>query len=158
MKCLTQGQANLQAWRLGGPDSRAPRGSCFAILGHLSLEGRRMYHHVEAARHWCSEAEGTFRGALLQGSSPRRRASSVISSAKAEIWQATCNNLSPRSNSRSVFNLLNTVAGKKDSSRDPEFLTPNPTKTLPTLPPPPTSAHTFSANFPPLSWRLSVAL
>jgi len=39
----------------------------------------------------------------------------------AETWQATCSNLSRRSNSRAVFNLLNTVAGKKGSSHDPEF-------------------------------------
>jgi len=51
-----------------------------------------------------------------------RRASSVISRAKTETWQATYNNLSPCSNPRAVLNLLNTVAGKKGSFRDPEFL------------------------------------
>jgi len=50
------------------------------------------------------------------------RASSVISRAKTENWQATCNNLSPHSTLRAVFNLFNTVAGKKGSSCDPEFL------------------------------------
>jgi len=50
-----------------------------------------------------------------------RKASSVISRAKAETWQATCNTLSPRSNFCAVFNLLNTDAGKKGFSRDPEF-------------------------------------
>jgi len=39
-----------------------------------------------------------------------------------ETWQATCNNLSSCSNPRAVFNLLNTVAGKKGSSCDPEIL------------------------------------
>jgi len=35
-----------------------------------------------------------------------RKSSSVISWAKTETWQATCNNLSPRSNPRAVFNPL----------------------------------------------------
>jgi len=48
-------------------------------------------------------------------------ATSVNSRAQAETWQATCNNLSPRSNPYAVFNLLNTVSSKKGSSCDPEF-------------------------------------
>jgi len=62
----------------------------------------------------CSEAH---RFAYVEAS---WRASSVISRAKTETWQAAYNNLSPRSNPRAVFNLLNTVAGK-GSSRNPEF-------------------------------------
>jgi len=50
-----------------------------------------------------------------------QRASSVISKAKTETWQATCNNLFSRSNPCAIFNLLNTVAGKKGSSHDLEF-------------------------------------
>jgi len=50
-----------------------------------------------------------------------RRASSDISRAKCEAWQATCNNLCSRSNSCAVFNLLNRVADKKGSSRDLKF-------------------------------------
>jgi len=60
-----------------------------------------------------------------------RRASSVISRAKAETWQATYNDLSPNSNPHAVFHLRSTVAGKKGSSATQNFLTPNPPKTLP---------------------------
>ena len=42
-----------------------------------------------------------------------RRASSVISRAKSATWQATCSNLSPRSDPRAVFRLLNAISGKK---------------------------------------------
>ena len=42
-----------------------------------------------------------------------RRASSVISRAKSAAWQATCSNLSPRSDPRAVFRLLNAISGKK---------------------------------------------
>ena len=50
-----------------------------------------------------------------------RRASSVISRAKSATWQATCSNLSPRSDPRAVFRLLNAISGKKNSSHDPSF-------------------------------------
>ena len=50
-----------------------------------------------------------------------RRASSVISTAKSATWQATCSNLSPRSNPCAVFRLLNTISGKKNTSQDPSF-------------------------------------
>ena len=42
-----------------------------------------------------------------------RRASSVISRAKSATWQTTCSNLSPRSDPRAVFRLLNAISGKK---------------------------------------------
>ena len=42
-----------------------------------------------------------------------RRASSVISRAKSATWQATCSNLTPRSDPRAVFRLLNAISGKK---------------------------------------------
>ena len=45
-----------------------------------------------------------------------RRASSVISRAKSATWQATCSNLSPRSDPRAVFRLLNAISGKKNTS------------------------------------------
>ena len=44
------------------------------------------------------------------------RASSVISRAKSTTWQATCSNLSSRSNSCAVFRLLNAISGKKNTS------------------------------------------
>ena len=50
-----------------------------------------------------------------------RRASSVISRAKSATWQATCSNLSPRSDPRAVFRLLNAISGKKSTSHDPSF-------------------------------------
>ena len=50
-----------------------------------------------------------------------RRASSVISRAKSATWQATCSNLSPRSDPRAVFRLLNAISGKKNTSQDPSF-------------------------------------
>ena len=50
-----------------------------------------------------------------------RRASSVISRAKSATWQATCSNLSPRSDPCAVFRLLNAISGKKNTSQDPSF-------------------------------------
>ena len=50
-----------------------------------------------------------------------RRASSVISRANSATWQATCSNLSPRSDPRAVFRLLNAISGKKDTSQDSSF-------------------------------------
>ena len=47
-----------------------------------------------------------------------RRASSVISRAKSATWQTTCSNLSPRSDPRAVFRLLNAISGKKNTSQD----------------------------------------
>jgi len=38
----------------GQPDSRAPQGSCLAISVHLSDRVAEPYHHIEAARRWCS--------------------------------------------------------------------------------------------------------
>ena len=45
-----------------------------------------------------------------------RRASSVIAKVKAEAWQTTCSSLSPRSNSKSVYSLLRSMAGSSSSS------------------------------------------
>ena len=42
--------------------------------------------------------------------SASRRASSVIAKAKAEAWQTTCSSLSPKSNSKSVYFLLRSIA------------------------------------------------
>ena len=50
-----------------------------------------------------------------------RRASSVISRAKSATWQATCSNLSPRSDPRAVFRLLNAISGKQNTSQDSSF-------------------------------------
>ena len=43
-------------------------------------------------------------------------ASCVIAKAKAEKWQATCSFLSPKSNPKSVYSLLRSVAGFSFSS------------------------------------------
>ena len=48
--------------------------------------------------------------------SASRGASHVIAKAKAETWQANCSSLSPKSNSKSVFSLLCSVAGSSFSS------------------------------------------
>ena len=45
-----------------------------------------------------------------------RRASSVIAKAKAEAWQTTCSSLSPKSNPKTVFSLLHSIAGSSSSS------------------------------------------
>ena len=45
-----------------------------------------------------------------------RRASSVIAKAKAEAWQTTCPSLSPKSNPKSVYPLLRSIAGSPFSS------------------------------------------
>ena len=48
--------------------------------------------------------------------SASRRASSVITKAKAETWQTTCSSLSPKSNPKSVHSLLHSIAGSSSSS------------------------------------------
>ena len=48
--------------------------------------------------------------------SASRRASSVIAKAKAEAWQTTCSSLSPKSNPKSVYCLLRSIAGSSSSS------------------------------------------
>ena len=48
--------------------------------------------------------------------SASRRASSVIAKAKAEAWQTTCSSLSPKSNPKSVYSLLRSIAGSPFSS------------------------------------------
>ena len=49
------------------------------------------------------------------------RASSVLSRAKSATWQATCSNLSPRSDPHAVFRLLYAISGKKNTSQDPSI-------------------------------------
>ena len=48
--------------------------------------------------------------------SPFRHASSVITKAKAETWQATSSSLSPKFNPKSVYSLLHSVAVSSSSS------------------------------------------
>ena len=51
------------------------------------------------------------------------RALSVIAKAKAEAWQVTCFSLSPKSNPKSVYSLLCSVAGFSSSASScPNFL------------------------------------
>ena len=45
-----------------------------------------------------------------------RHALSVIAEAKAEAWPATCSSFFPKSNSKSVYSLLRSVAGLSSSS------------------------------------------
>ena len=53
--------------------------------------------------------------------SASRRASSVISKAKAETWPTTCSSLSPRSNPKSVHSLFRYIAGSPSSSSSLNF-------------------------------------
>ena len=46
---------------------------------------------------------------------------SVTCRAKSATWQATCSNLSPRSDPCGVFRLLNAISGKNNTSQDPSF-------------------------------------
>ena len=48
--------------------------------------------------------------------SASRRALSVIAKAKAEAWQTTCSSLSPKSNPKTVYSLLRSIAGSPSSS------------------------------------------
>ena len=48
--------------------------------------------------------------------SASRRAWSVIAKAKAEAWQTTCSSLSPKSNPKTVYSLLRSIAGSRSSS------------------------------------------
>ena len=48
--------------------------------------------------------------------SASRRAASVIAKAKAEAWQTTCSSLSPKSNPKSVYSFLRSIAGSPSSS------------------------------------------
>ena len=83
---------------------------------------------------WSQEAESAVREPRNASSEAHRseahrcryldascRASSVISRAKSATWQATCSNLSPRSDPGAVFRLLNAISGKKNTSQDPSF-------------------------------------
>ena len=47
--------------------------------------------------------------------SASRRASSVIAKAKAEAWQKTCSSLSPKSNPKTVYFFLRSIAGPPSS-------------------------------------------
>ena len=54
--------------------------------------------------------------------SASRRASSVIAKAKAETWQTTCSSLLPKSNPKSLYSLLRSIAGSpSSSSSSPSF-------------------------------------
>ena len=48
--------------------------------------------------------------------SASRCASAVIAKAKAEVWQTTCSSLSPKSNHKSAYSLLRSIAGSPSSS------------------------------------------
>ena len=53
--------------------------------------------------------------------SASRRALSVIAKAKAEAWQTTCSSLSPKSNPKSAYSLLRSIAGSSSSFSSPNF-------------------------------------
>ena len=83
---------------------------------------------------WSQEAESAVRERRKAGSEAHRseahrlryidvsrRASSVISRTKSATWQANYSNLSPHSDLRAVFKLLNAISGRKNTSQDPSF-------------------------------------
>ena len=54
--------------------------------------------------------------------SASRRASSVIANAMAQAWQKSCSSFSPKSNPKTVYSLLRSVAGSpSSSSSSPNF-------------------------------------
>ena len=78
-------------WSDGVKSAVSERRRAFAVA-HRSDEGRQAY--ISASR----------------------RASSVITKAKAEAWQMTCSSLSPKSNPKSVYSLLRSTLGSSSSS------------------------------------------
>ena len=87
------------------PQSLVVPGS--GICGAGETEGRSEAHRSEDHRLRYIDASCT--------------AFSVISWAKSATWQATSSNLSPRSDPRAIFRLLNAISGKKNTSQDPSF-------------------------------------
>ena len=53
--------------------------------------------------------------------SASRQASSVIAKAKTDAWHNTCSSLSPKTNPRSVYSLLRSIAGSSAISIEPSF-------------------------------------
>ena len=92
-----------------------------------SIPFGRIKRHPEAW--WSAEVEDAFserrnafaathrsgedRQAYISAS---RRATSIIANAKAEAWQTTCSSLSPKSNPKTVYSLLRSIAGSSSSS------------------------------------------
>ena len=72
--------------------------------------------------------------------SASRRASSVIAKAKVEAWQTTCTSLSPKSNTKTVYSLLRSIAGSPSLSSSSPF---------PKLFPPGESASLYAAYLRP---------
>ena len=65
---------------------------------------------------WSAEVEGVVSERRKTCISASRRASSVI--AKTESWQTTCSSLSSKSNPKTVYSLLRSIAGFSSSSRN----------------------------------------
>ena len=73
-------------------------------------------HKAFAAAHRSDEDRQAYISAF-------RRASSVIAKAKAEAWQTTCSSLSPKSNPKTAYSLLRSIAGSPSpSSSSSNFL------------------------------------
>ena len=74
---------------------------------------------------WSQEAESAVQERRRARSEAHRseahRLRYLDASRRAVTWQATCSNLSPRSDPRAVFRLLNAISGKKNTSQDPSF-------------------------------------
>ena len=94
-----------------GRIKRPPKAWWFAEVEGAVSEKRKAF----AAAHRSDED----RQAYISAS---RNASSVIAKAKAEAWQTTCSSLSPKSNPKSVYSLIRSIAGSPYSySSSPNF-------------------------------------
>ena len=88
-----------------GRIKRSPKAWWSAEVEQAVSERRKVF----AAAHRSDED----RRAYISAS---RCASSVIAKAKAEAWQTTCSSLSPKSNPKTVYSLLRSIAGSPSSS------------------------------------------
>ena len=107
---------------------------CCCSLYHFGTECGQIFHSFGRIKRppnawWSAEVESAFSerrkafAAAHRSDEDRqayhlafRRASSVIAKTKAEAWQTTCSSLSPKSNPKSVYSLLHSIADSPSSS------------------------------------------
>ena len=98
---------------LFGRIKRHPKAWWSAEVESAISERRKTF----AAAHWSDEDRQAYISASW-------RASSVIAKAKTEAWQTTCSSFSPKSNPKTVYSLLHSIAGSpSSSSSSPNFPT-----------------------------------
>ena len=96
----------------------------------LSADSQKAESAVRERWRACSEAHRS-EAYHLRYIDASRRASSVIFRAKSATWQTICSNLSPRSDPRAVFRLLNAILEKRTPSKTFLFPVVVPLLTLP---------------------------